>query len=130
MAFNELHFLFLFFPVAIVLHKLIPGMMGKNLLLLVCSLVFFAWGTPEYVFLMVLIILFNYFSGMQIAAQKAAGHSGKFALVTAVIANLALLGFFKYWGFVLENINALLRKDGFHFFQSQGGIAVAPGAAV
>ena len=109
MAFNELHFLFLFFPVVLLLHKLIPGMMGKNIVLLVCSLIFFAWGTPEYVLLMILIILFNYFSGMEIAAQKAAGHSGKFALVTAVIANLALLGFFKYWGFVIENINALLR---------------------
>ena len=109
MAFNELHFLFLFFPAVLLLHKLIPGMMGKNIVLLVCSLIFFAWGTPEYVFLMILIILFNYFSGMQIAVQKAAGHSGKFALVTAVIANLALLGFFKYWGFVIENVNALLR---------------------
>ena len=69
MAFNELHFLFLFFPVVLVLHKLIPGMLGKNLVLLVCSLVFFAWGSPEYLLLMVLIILFNYFSGMQIAAQ-------------------------------------------------------------
>ncbi len=111
MAFNELHFLFLFFPVVLLLHKLIPGMMGKNIVLLICSLVFFAWGSPEYLLLMVLIVLFNYFSGMQIAAQKAAGHSGKFALVTAVIANLALLGFFKYWGFVLENINALLRTS-------------------
>ena len=109
MAFNELHFLFLFFPVVLLLHKLIPGMMGKNVVLLVCSLIFFAWGTPEYVFLMILIILFNYFSGMEIAAQKEAGYSGKFALVTAVIANLVLLGFFKYWGFVIENINGLLR---------------------
>ena len=111
MAFNELHFLFLFFPVVLLLHKLIPGMMGKNIVLMVCSLVFFAWGTPEYLLLMVLIILFNYFSGMQIAAQKAAGRTGSFALVTAVIANLALLGFFKYWGFVLENVNALLRTS-------------------
>ena len=111
MAFNELHFLFLFFPAVLLLHKLIPGMLGKNLVLLVCSLVFFAWGSPEYLLLMVLIILFNYFSGMQIAAQKAAGHSGKFALTTAVLANLALLGFFKYWGFVLENVNALLRTS-------------------
>ena len=111
MAFNELHFLFLFFPAVLLLHKLIPGMLCKNLVLLVCSLVFFAWGSPEYLLLMVLIILFNYFSGMQIAAQKAAGHSGKFALVTAVLANLALLGFFKYWGFVLENVNALLRTS-------------------
>ena len=38
MAFNELHFLFLFFPVVLLLHKLIPGMLGKNIVLLVCSL--------------------------------------------------------------------------------------------
>lgn len=113
MAFNDLSFLFLFFPVAILLHALIPTMMGKNIVLLVLSLVFFAWGSPEYVFLMILIILFNYFSGLQIEAQKeeddAAG--AKRTLFTSVLVNLLLLGFFKYWGFVIENINALLRTS-------------------
>ena len=110
MAFNDLGFLFLFFPAILLLHNLIPGMRGKNLVLLIGSLVFYAWGTPEYVLLMVLIILFNYFSGLLIGQYKADDNTAgaKRALVSAVVANLLLLGFFKYWGFVLENINVLL----------------------
>ena len=109
MAFNDLSFLFLFFPAILLLHKLIPGMLGKNILLLIGSLVFFAWGTPEYVLLMVLIILFNYFSGLQIGSQKEAGSdaAAKRTLISAVVADLLLLGFFKYWGFLLENVNSL-----------------------
>ncbi len=110
MAFNDLSFLFLFFPAILLLHKLIPGMLGKNVVLLIGSLVFFAWGSPEYVFLMVLIIVFNYFSGLEIGEQKENGNEAgaKRTLVTSVVVDLLLLGFFKYWGFLLENVNALL----------------------
>lgn len=110
MAFNDLSFLFAFFPAILLLHKLIPGMLGKNIVLLFGSIVFFAWGTPEYVFLMILIILFNYFSGLQIAAQKEEENNAgaKRTLITSVVMNLLLLGFFKYWGFLIGNINALL----------------------
>ena len=109
MAFNDLAFVFIFFPAVLLIHGLMP-MFGKNLVLLVFSLLFFVWGSPDYVLLLILIILFNYFSGLQIGAQKEENRPGaaKFTLVTAVIANLLLLGFFKYWGFVVENVNALL----------------------
>ena len=109
MAFNDLSFLFIFFPLFLLLHHFMP-MKGKNIVLVVLSLLFFAWGSPQYVLLMVLIILFNYLSGLQIAAQKADRNPGaaKFTLVSAVVANLLLLGFFKYWGFVIENVNALI----------------------
>jgi len=109
MAFNDLSFVFLFFPVVLLLHWAVPGVL-KNIVLLIFSLVFFAWGSPTYVLLMVLLILFNYFSGLQIAAQKEEENEkmAKFALVSAVVVNLLLLGFFKYWGFLLENVNALL----------------------
>ena len=109
MAFNDLSFVFLFFPAVLLLHWAVPGML-KNLVLLIFSLVFFAWGSPTYVLLMVLLIFFNYFSGLQIAAQKEEENEtmAKFALVSAVVVNLLLLGFFKYWGFLLENVNALL----------------------
>ncbi len=109
MAFNDLSFLFLFFPLILLVHKLIPGMLGKNILLLAGSLLFFAWGSPEYVLLLVLIIVFNYFSGLQIGQQKADGKdtAAKTTLISAVAANLLLLGFFKYWGFLLENINGI-----------------------
>ena len=110
MAFNDLSFLFLFFPVILLLHRLIPGMVGKNIVLLIGSLVFFAWGTPEYVFLMILIILFNYFTGLRMDDQFENGQDSgaRLTLISAVVLNLALLGFFKYWGFLLENVNAIL----------------------
>ena len=109
MAFNDLSFVFLFFPLVVLIHWVVPGMF-KNLVLLIFSLIFFAWGSPSYVLLMVLLILFNYFTGLQIRAQKEEKNEkmAKFALVSAVAANLLLLGFFKYWGFLLENVNALL----------------------
>ena len=109
MAFNDISFLFVFFPGILLLHTLMPTP-GRNILLLVASLVFYAWGSPEYVLLLVLSILFNYFSGLQIGHQKAEGRSdaARFTLITAVAVNLLLLGFFKYWGFVLENVNGLL----------------------
>lgn len=108
MAFNDLSFLFIFFPAIVLLHAIMPRP-GKNILLLLASLVFFSWGTPEYLFLLALIILFNYFSGLQMAAQKKADNpmGAKRTLITSVVVNVLLLGFFKYWGFLLENINAV-----------------------
>ncbi|MBQ7000995.1 MAG: MBOAT family protein [Oscillospiraceae bacterium] len=108
MAINDLSFLFLLFPVILLAHKLVPGMLGKNIVLLLGSLLFFAWGSPEYLFLMAMIILFNYFTGLEMAARKKAEQDAKPVLVSAVAVNLLLLGFFKYWGFLLENVNALL----------------------
>ena len=112
MAFNDLSFLFIFFPLFLLLHQFMP-MKGKNIVLVILSLLFFAWGSPRYMVLMIFIILFNYLSGLQIAAQKEDNrHSAaKFTLVSAVVANLLLLGFFKYWGFVIENVNGLLRTS-------------------
>ncbi len=109
MAFNELGFLFVFFPAAVLLYMLMPKP-GKNILLLLVSLIFFAWGSPEYLFLLIASIGFNYFTGLQLATLKASGQDrkSKFVLISAVAVNLLLLGFFKYWGFLLENVNALL----------------------
>ena len=108
MAFNDLSFLFLLFPAILLAHKLIPGMLGKNIVLLVGSLLFFAWGSPEYLFLMVMLILFNYFTGLEMAARKEEERETRGVLISGVVVNLLLLGFFKYWGFLLENVNALL----------------------
>ena len=97
MAFHELSFLFLFFPVAMVLYVLMPKA-GRNALLVLLSLVFFAWGSPEYVLLLVLLILFNYFTGLQLDALKGQEKARKLVLWSAVAADLLLLGFFKYRG--------------------------------
>lgn len=115
MAFSTLVFPFVFLPVSLILYFVLPKRL-KNAALVVCSLVFFAWGTPEYLVLMVLDIAFHYFAGRELAFQKARGRSGRFVLVSSVLVNLLLLGFFKYYGFLVDNLNALL------------GTALAPGS--
>ena len=96
MAFSELRFVFLFLPLALLLHKIMP-MKLKNLVLTLLSLLFFAWGSTKYFLLMVFLILFNYFSGLQITAKKEEqdAKGAKTVLISAVVANLLLLGFFK-----------------------------------
>ena len=108
MTFSNLFFPFVFLPVCLLLYLIMPKRL-KNLLLVLCSLVFFSWGTPEYLLLMLASLLFNYFTGLQLGAQKETGKNGlaKFTLVTAVIVNLLLLGFFKYYGLLLESITGL-----------------------
>ena len=106
MAFSELSFLFLIFPLALALYHLAPKGM-RRLVLVAVSLLFFAWGSPEYVLLFALVIVFNYLSVLQLQSQKHEKDRRR-TLFTTVAADLLLLGFFKYWGFVLENVNALL----------------------
>jgi alginate O-acetyltransferase complex protein AlgI len=109
MAFSELSFLFFLFPLALALHTAAPKGLRQPILLAV-SLVFFAWGSPEYVLLLVLLIVFNYLTALQLQEQKHE-KDRKRTLISAVAADLALLGFFKYWGFLLGNVNALLGTD-------------------
>ena len=101
MAFSTLVFPFVFLPVSLILYFVLPKRL-KNAALVVCSLVFFAWGTPEYLVLMVLDIAFHYFAGRELALYKARGRSGRFVLVSSVLVNLLLLGFFKYYGFLVD----------------------------
>ena len=112
MAFSELRFVCLFLPLSLLLHKLAP-MKVKNIILTLLSLLFFAWGSTKYMVLMILLIVFNYFSGLLIEARKEEQdqRAAKNTLIAAVVLDLLLLGFFKYWGFVLENVNAILRTN-------------------
>ncbi|MBQ0000392.1 MAG: MBOAT family protein [Clostridiales bacterium] len=109
MIFSSIYFLFVFLPVTLILYYIVPGMF-KNLILLLTSLVFYAWGEPVYVFLMLFSIVFNYLSGIEIDSYRSRREQGKknFAFWFTVAVNLAILGFFKYYGFLIENINALL----------------------
>ena len=85
----------------------------KNVVMLVTSLIFYAWGEPIYIVLMVFSILFNYLSGLEIDDCKERGDvlKGKIAFWMAVGVNLGILGFFKYAGFVVENLNRILPFD-------------------
>lgn len=112
MIFSSVFFLFVFLPVTLILYFIVPWKF-KNLLLLLVSLIFYAWGEPIYVFLMLFSIIFNYFGGLQIDLLKQSGDTKKlkFSFLFTLIVNLAILGFFKYYGFVLDSLNSILPFD-------------------
>ena len=105
MLFSSIVFLFSFLPAVMILYYLLP-VRFRNVILLLASLVFYAWGEPVY--LMLLSILFNYFSGLDIARNLQDKRAAKRSLVFNLIINLAVLGFFKYEGFVLDTLNRIL----------------------
>lgn len=107
MLFSSIVFLFTFLPAVMILYYLLPARF-RNVILLLASLVFYAWGEPVYLFLMLLSILFNYFSGLDIARNLQDKRAAKRSLVFNLIINLAVLGFFKYEGFVLDTLNGIL----------------------
>ncbi len=104
MVFSSLIFLWLFLPVVFTLYFLAKEQY-RNVILLVASLFFYAWGEPVYVLVMILSIIINYFCGLRIGAAEE--HKRKRALFWGVFVNLALLGVFKYTGFFMENVNAI-----------------------
>lgn len=108
MVFSSSSFLFAFLPVTLALYFLAPGRYAKNILLLIASLLFYAWGEPVYVLLMIASIAFNWLIGLAIGAVEAESASRKALLAISVMFNIAVIGFFKYEGFIAENVNALV----------------------
>ena len=104
MVFSSTVFLFIFLPVVFGLYCLIPQRHFRNALLIAASLVFYAFGEPFVVFLMVLSILINYLLGLMMGGKPAVR---KAALWLSVIWNLGLLGVYKYAGFFTEVLNEL-----------------------
>ncbi len=98
MLFSSNTFLFGFLPAVVVLYYLCPRRC-RNVLLLVSSLIFYGWGEPKYVLLMLVSILLNYFCGLAAARQQSRQRSTRGVLVLGVVLNLGMLGFFKYGKF-------------------------------
>lgn len=98
MLFSSNTFLFGFLPAVVVLYYLCPRRC-RNVLLLVSSLIFYGWGEPKYVLLMLVSILMNYFCGLAAARQQSRQRSTWGVLVLGVVLNLGMLGFFKYGKF-------------------------------
>ena len=104
MVFSSLNFLFIFFPLVMLLHLIAPRAL-KNPVLLVASLIFYAWGEPVYIGLMVFSVVYNYLAGRQLEGRRGGGK--KPVLAAALLVNLGILGFFKYYGFAVRSFNAL-----------------------
>lgn len=106
MVFNSIFFIFCFLPVFMLLYYLIPGKL-RNLLLFLGSLIFYAWGEPVYVILMLFSSIFNYYMGTELERLYYDDRKQKINLVFSIVVNLAILVFFKYYGFLLNTIGGI-----------------------
>lgn len=112
MIFSSIFFIFAFLPVTLMLYYVVPFKL-KNFVLLIFSLIFYAWGEPVYVILMLFSIVINYVSGLELEYYMDAGEmrKAKVACIVTAIADLGVLGFYKYFGFLIENLNRILPFD-------------------
>ncbi len=103
MVFSSVTFFYVFLPLVFLAYFIVPFRF-KNAVLLLFSLVFYAWGEPVYILLMLYSIVVNYCLGLAIDKYP---DKAKSTMVFTVVLNLFILGFFKYYGFLMENINSL-----------------------
>lgn len=107
MVFSSLLFLFLFLPAVLLLYFVSPWRL-KNLVLFATSLIFYAWGEPVYIAIMLLSTITDYGFGLLLSNPKRSSLQRKWIVVASIIVNLTLLGYFKYADFLIQNVNALL----------------------
>lgn len=110
MLFSSMIFVWIFLPVVLAGNFLLTKLGGchvANIFLLIASLFFYAWGEPVYVFLMLASITINWVSGMFLVNHS---HS-RLVLVTDIILNLAILGYFKYAGMFVSTVNTLVKGN-------------------
>ncbi len=105
MLFSSITFLYYFLPLVIMLYYLVP-FRYKNLLLVVSSIIFYAWGEPTYCILMLVSILQGYMIGLRIEAGRGTPRAKQW-LILSVIVSLGVLGFFKYYNFFTMNVQEL-----------------------
>ena len=103
MVFSSMVFMCIFLPVVFILHCILPGIRLKNALLLLASVLFYAYGEPVYIILLFVSTLLNYFCACLIESSKYK----KVILTLAVICNLGILIVFKYTDFILGTVNTL-----------------------
>ena len=111
MVFSSTIFLCVFLPAVLILYYLAPGKWAKNIILLAFSLVFYGWGEPGLVVLMVVSVLANYLFGILIHRCHLTGSRGRLWLWLSVIFNIGLLFYFKYYTFTLESIAAITGSE-------------------
>ena len=101
MVFSSIAFLFYFLPITLALYYVLPKRC-RNIVLLIASLFFYAYGEPTYILIMILSIVFTYFYGLLIDRFKK---YSKVFLILSICTSIGLLIYFKYTNFIIENIN-------------------------
>lgn len=106
MLFSSLTFLFGFLPLVLALYFLIKDIRYRNIILLIFSLIFYAWGEPVYLFLMLFVILLTYLFGLLLNKYHKKG-----VFVLSLVCILSFLVFFKYTDFLIDIINSLFKSN-------------------
>ena len=111
MIFSSLIFLYLFLPLCLLSYAAVRSVKSKNIVLVIFSLIFYAWGEPTRIVFLLLSAAVNYVCGLGVGKLKQEWLR-KLILAVSLIYNLGMIGYFKYSGFLMENINAIF---GQHF---------------
>ena len=108
MVFSSTVFIFFFLPCVLFAYYAVPDKL-KNFILFLFSLIFYSWGEPVYIFIMLFSTVFDYMNGLLIERFQIRQKSGaaKLVLICSVVVNLGILGFFKYINFFIGNLNEL-----------------------
>jgi len=106
MVFSSLVFLFCFLPIFLICYFVFKQRKIRNFVLLMFSLLFYGYGEPIYLFLMILSIIVNYYLAKFIDKKE-----GKLGIILALIFNLGFLFFFKYMNFFIDNINNIFNLN-------------------
>ena len=106
MVFADLFFIYLFLPLCLLAYFLAKKLSAKNTVLIIFSLIFYAWGEPLYVLLLIFSAAFNWFIGLLIDRYRDTNKS-KLILTAGIVINLGMLLVFKYSAFFVENFNVL-----------------------
>jgi len=110
-VFSSLVFLYFFLPLSISFYFLFKSVRIKNFILLLFSFIFYSWGEPVWIVLLLFSALLDYFNGILIGRFSNNKGIKLFGLLNSVIINLGLLGTFKYSDFIIQNVNFLFRTD-------------------
>lgn len=108
MVFSSFSFIFVFLPIVLAIYYLVKDKY-KNVCICIASLIFYAWGEPKNILLMLISVILNYFLAIWIGNTK--GTKKKVLLIIDIILNIMIIGFFKYANFLIDNINYILHTN-------------------
>ena len=106
MVFSSLTFLFIYFPITLMVMKLSP-LKYRNFCLLVLSLLFYSYGEPKYIIIMLVSCIVDYFNGYMVDKYRDNKRIAKRFVIFSIVFNLVLLGFFKYYDFLVSILNSI-----------------------
>ena len=107
MVFSSLIFIFIFLPLVLVSYYIAPKRL-RNTIILLSSLIFYAWGEPLYI---IISILINYLGALIIRVHINDKEKSKFIFITILLIDISILFFFKYYGFAIETLGSIIGLD-------------------